>query len=87
MAAYSIFFPGKFHGQRSLAGYNTWGCKESDTTEHTHTHAHFTNMSLFIGRVRYNTLEDILVLTSAKLNMGKNNERKDTLGCEVITNV
>ena len=21
------------HGQRSLAGYNPWGCKESDTTE------------------------------------------------------
>ena len=32
------FFPGKFHGQRSLADYGAWGCKESDTTEHTHTH-------------------------------------------------
>ena len=21
------------HGQRNLAGYNPWGCKESDTTE------------------------------------------------------
>ena len=21
------------HGQRSLAGYSLWGCKESDTTE------------------------------------------------------
>ena len=21
------------HGQRSLAGYSSWGCKESDTTE------------------------------------------------------
>ena len=26
-----VFLPGKFHGQRSLAGYNWWGCK-SDTT-------------------------------------------------------
>jgi len=25
------FLPGKFHGPRSLAGYNTWGHKESDT--------------------------------------------------------
>ena len=25
--------PGKTHGQRSLAGYSPWGCKESDTTE------------------------------------------------------
>ena len=33
-----VFFPGKFHGQRSLADYGAWGCKESDTTEHTHTH-------------------------------------------------
>ena len=24
----------KFHGQRSLAGYSPWTCKESDTTEH-----------------------------------------------------
>ena len=23
-------------GQRSLAGYSLWGCKKSDTTEHTH---------------------------------------------------
>ena len=28
-----VFLPGKFHGQRSLAGYSPPGCKESDTTE------------------------------------------------------
>ena len=28
-----VFLPGKSHGQRSLAGYSPWGCKESDTTE------------------------------------------------------
>ena len=28
-----VFLPGKFHGQRSLAGYNPWGHKESDTAE------------------------------------------------------
>ena len=27
-----VFLPGEFHGQRSLAGYSPWGCKESDTT-------------------------------------------------------
>ena len=26
------FLPGKSHGQRSLVGYSSWGCKESDTT-------------------------------------------------------
>ena len=42
-----VFLPGKFHGQRSLAGSSPWGHKESDTTEpqmrartHTHTHTH-----------------------------------------------
>jgi len=31
----SVFLPGKSYGQRSLAGYSSWGCKESDMTEHT----------------------------------------------------
>ena len=30
------FLPGKFHGQRSLAGYSPGSHKESDTTEHAH---------------------------------------------------
>ena len=25
-----VFLPGEFHGQRSLAGYNLWDCKELD---------------------------------------------------------
>ena len=28
-----VFFPGEFHGQRSLMDYSLWGPKESDTTE------------------------------------------------------
>ena len=28
-----VFLPGEFHGQRSLAGYSSWGHKGSDTTE------------------------------------------------------
>ena len=29
------------HGQRSLEGYSSWGCKESDMTERlTHIHRH-----------------------------------------------
>ena len=31
-----VFLPGKFHGQKSLAGYSPWGHKESDTPEHTY---------------------------------------------------
>ena len=33
-----LFLPGKFHGQRSLAGYSPWGHKESDTTEQLSMH-------------------------------------------------
>ena len=28
-----VLLPGEFHGQRSLAGYSLWGCKELDMTE------------------------------------------------------
>ena len=31
-----VFLPGEYHGQRSLAGYSSWGHKELDTTEVTH---------------------------------------------------
>ena len=34
-----VFLPGESHGQRSLAGYSSWGHKESDTTEEIQ-HAH-----------------------------------------------
>ena len=34
-----IFFTGKCHGQRSLAGNSLWSCKEWNTAGHrTHTH-------------------------------------------------
>ena len=32
-----VFLSGKFHGQRSLAGYSPWGHKESNMTEHMST--------------------------------------------------
>ena len=28
-----VFLPGESHGQRSLAGYSPWGCKELNMTE------------------------------------------------------
>ena len=36
------FLPGESHGQKSLAGYSPWGCKDSDMTERL-THTHFMN--------------------------------------------
>ena len=35
-----VFVPRESHGQRSLAGYSPWGCKESDTTELLRTAEH-----------------------------------------------
>ena len=34
----SVFWPGEFHGRRSLVGYSPRGCKESDTTERLDFH-------------------------------------------------
>ena len=33
MATPLVFLPGESHGQRILAGYSPWGCKETDTTK------------------------------------------------------
>ena len=32
MANTPLFLPGKSHGQRGLASYSPWGCKELDMT-------------------------------------------------------
>ena len=40
-----VFLPGKFHGQRSLAGYSPWGHKESDTTENAHMQGNCATLS------------------------------------------
>ena len=39
MATHSRILPGKFHGQRSLAGYSPWGGKELGMTERPSTYA------------------------------------------------
>ena len=31
-----VLLPRKFHGWKSLVGYSSWSCKESDTTERPH---------------------------------------------------
>ena len=42
-----VFLPGKFHRQRSLAGYRPWSCKDSDITEHAHVS--ITNFIFLFG--------------------------------------
>ena len=43
-----VFLPGESHGQKSLANYSPWGCKDSDMTERlTHTHISLT-ISMYV---------------------------------------
>ena len=35
-----VFLPGKFHGQRSLAGYSPWDLNELDMSERLSTYTH-----------------------------------------------
>ena len=34
-----VFWPGEFHGQRSLVGYSPWSRKDLDTIESLSTHS------------------------------------------------
>ena len=43
----SVFLPGESHGQRSLAGYSPWDHKESDTTEATSHHHHYSPLYFY----------------------------------------
>ena len=40
-----LFFPGEFHGQRSMVGFSPWGHEELDTSEqHTHIYTFIYNV-------------------------------------------
>ena len=47
-----VFLPGKSHGWRSLVGYSSWGCKESDMTERLHFHHTGTNVFLVMRALK-----------------------------------
>ena len=57
-----VFLPRESHGQRSLASYSAWGCKETDMTEHiytyththTHTHTHTAPFTTYINDSGFN---------------------------------
>ena len=54
-----VFLPGESHGQRSLAGYSSWGCKKLDTTEHI---AHSLSVFLCTSSNFLNWTPDSLIL-------------------------
>ena len=49
-----VLLPGKFHGQRSLAGYSPGGHRESDTTEQLTTYT-YTHTCIYIYITHYVT--------------------------------
>ena len=51
------FLPGKFHGQRRLAGYSPWDCKELNTTKHMHAQCEYK----FDKHQKSNNLIEILL--------------------------
>ena len=65
----TVFLSGKFHGQRSLAGYSPWGCKKSDTTEH-HALSKRSQSAKAMYYVRFQ-LYDILVAAGIMEGDGK----------------
>ena len=44
MATYSILLAGEFHGQRSLAGYSPYRCKDLDMTDQLSTSTYICTM-------------------------------------------
>ena len=62
-----VFLLGKFHGQRSLAVYSPWGCKESDTTEQLSTYTRHYWIQLwfcktFNFKYAWKRLDDIFLI-------------------------
>ena len=62
----SVFLPGEPHGQRSLAGYSTWGLKELDITEvtqHTcmctYTHIHTYIQALISCQAQHQNVDEM----------------------------
>ena len=63
-----LFLPGESHGQRSLVGYRLWGCKESNTTAHTHTHRQNTRTTMRIDELLCNVLKLCLACREHSIN-------------------
>ena len=41
-----VFLPGEFHGQRSLAGYSSWGCRVRHSISTKHTSGSLCHLSI-----------------------------------------
>ena len=60
-----VFLPGKSHGQRSLAGYSSWGCKEADKMSDC---AHFLSPPLQMVKIyKYSLPHEVCISCVFKL--------------------
>ena len=89
MATTPVFLPGELHGQKSVAGYSPWGCKELDMNE---------QLTLSLSKVKYFRvcsslsgswllllLSEIFLLTSlhrASAFLSRNGEFKDYISTQ-----
>ena len=71
-----VFFPGEFHGQRSLVGYSPWSRKESDTTKW---------LSLYFTKLYVSTPKSELPTFIAPLQMVKALREKVTNDANELT--
>ena len=63
----SVFLPGKFHGQKNLAGYSLWGHKDSDTTECIYLSIYITEYILFPILFHYRLFSSVHLLSRVRL--------------------
>ena len=62
------FLPGESHGQRSLAGYSSWSCKELDTSE---------RLALSLSRKRLPSVRrvQVFIVYEARYSVSKPRQR------------
>ena len=64
-----VFLPGKSHGQRSLAGYDSWSHKESDMTEVTDTCTGRSSFMWILVMIFLDLTPQAMTTTTVEINM------------------
>ena len=79
MATYSIFLPGKYHGQGNLAGYSQWSHKDSEMFHFQDMLGQKTSLNKFKKfEIKY------LLQKQMKLEINNKENRKI---CELLTTI
>ena len=68
-----VFLPEKFHGQKSLVGYSSWGHKELDMTERLSIHTRFRHLKFIQDWINYLLLSTFLHLWISVTKMTHHN--------------